>query len=50
MALHYFKKAIIIFQVIKGGTIMAIFSYALASMSGILFVTGMAILFGGKKE
>lgn len=29
---------------------MAIISYALASMSGIFFVTGIAILFGGKKE
>lgn len=29
---------------------MAIVSYALASMSGVLFVTGMAILLGGKNE
>jgi len=29
---------------------MAIISYALASMSGIFFVTGIAILLGGKKE
>lgn len=27
---------------------MAIISYALASVSGALFVTGLAILFGGK--
>lgn len=29
---------------------MAIISYALASLSGIFFVTGIAILLGGKKE
>lgn len=29
---------------------MTIISYALASMSGIFFVTGIAILLGGKKE
>ena len=29
---------------------MTIISYALASMSGALFVTGLAVLLGGKKD